>query len=170
MEISRDYLEKTDKLVKSARIFGMSNITSLVSKYPELVEVKKSGLDVFWESLIAVACIGTAYLKIYEIFLEKEQFEIKERLKEILKEILSKDQNIFYEMLQDFINYSRNMLDVGLEVTDTVGTWIWVKIENNPKASQKLKEIAHSQRLSKAVAIPIFTEFNNWWKKDSKIF
>lgn len=164
MAQAEDFNKKTERLVKSAKIFAISNYTSLVVTHTEMMELKSCNLDVYWEDIVAVSCMGVVYMKIFDTYLMKEQSEITAAFKASLDKL----QNNSFELLGDFTKYVRGMVDIGLELTDAVGSWLWVKIEEHPKASRQLKELAHSQRLSKTAAMPVIAAFDLWWKKDSE--
>lgn len=158
---SKYHLEKADRLIKSAHIYAVSTYVPLLDKVPEVEAIADSNLLEFWDYLITIAGVGTAFMEIADTVSEKDQRGICYAIQKKLNEW----QSDSYHAMVDFVNYVSKSVDPGAEIPDAIGSWIWVNLEKHEKSNQKLKELASSLKLVRVVGLPILTTFHNWWKQ-----
>ena len=160
MLYSKHHLEKADQLIKSAHIYAVSTYVPLLDKFPEVKAVADSNLLEFWDYLITIAGVGTAFMEIADTVPEKDQpgvcYAIQKRLDEW--------QSDSYHAMVDFLNYVKRLTDSGIEIPNAIGGWIWINLGKHEQSNKKLKELASSLKLVRAVGLPILITFHNWWK------
>jgi len=161
MLYSKEQLEIAEKLIKSAHIFAVGTYTPMLDKFPELESVAKSNLLEFWDCLITIAGVGTAFMETADSFPEEEIPGITCAIRDKLNEW----QSDSYNVMVDFIHYVDKLVDSGVEIPAAIGGWIWVNLEKHDQSTQRLRELASSLKLVKVVGIPIFITFHNWWKQ-----
>ncbi|NPV44562.1 MAG: hypothetical protein HPY70_11420 [Firmicutes bacterium] len=158
---SKYHLEKADKLIKSAYIHAVSTYVPLLDKFPEVEVVADSNLLEFWDYLITIAGVGTAFMEIADTVPEKDQPGICYAIQKKLNEWQSNS----YHAMVDFVNYVSKLVDSGVEIPDAIGGWIWVNLEKHDQSNQQLRELASSLKLVRVVGLPILMAFHNWWKQ-----
>lgn len=158
---SKDHLERADKLIGRAHIHAVTTYVPLLDKYPEIAAVADSNLLEFWDYLITIAGVGTAFMEIADTLPEKDRTGIAYAIQSKLNEWRSDSYNV----MVDFIYYVSKLVDSGVEIPDAIGGWIWVNLEEHSQSNQRLKELASSSTLVRAVGSPILITFHNWWNK-----
>ena len=158
---SNEHLEMANALVQSARIFSIGIYSPMLDKYPEVVSVANSNLLAFWDYLITIASVGSAFMEIADTVPENEQVGIAYAVQEKLNDWHPGS----YDAMVDFVKYAKALVDSGVEVPDAIGGWIWVNLEKHDQASLELKELACSLKLVRAIGAPILLTFHGWWKQ-----
>ena len=161
MPYSKHHLEEADHLIKSADIYAISIYTPLSDKFPEIDAVASSKLLEFWDYLITIAGVGTAFMEIVDTIPEKRRPGIAYAIQKKLNDW----QPNSYAAMVDFLNYVNQLTDSGVEIPDAIGGWVWVNLEKHEQSNQKLKELASSLKLVRVVGLPILMAFHNWWKQ-----
>jgi hypothetical protein len=158
---SESHLKKSDFLIHAAHIYALGTYLPLINEYPEIEAVANSQLLVFWEYLITVASVGTAFAEIADTVPRKDQ----RRISHAIKKKLDDWQPGTYDVLLDFIKALVKFTNDGIEIPDAIGGWVWLNLEKHEQADQKLKELASSGKLIRVTGLPILITFHNWWVK-----
>ncbi len=148
------------KLIKSANIYAITVYSPLSNEFPEVDAIIESDLLEFWDYLITIAGVGTAFMEIADSVPEREQFGLTHAIQ---KELDDWQKSAYYAM-RDFVKYVAKLVDTEVEIPDAIGTWIWVNLEKHDKSNVKLRELASSLKLVRAVGLPILMTFHDWWK------
>lgn len=158
---TEQHLKQAEALIKSARVYATATFVSLKDEFPQVRAVTDSNLLAFWDYLITIACIGTAFAEIADTVPGKDQpgtcYAIQKKLND-----WNSDS---YNAMVDFLLYVKKVADKGIELPDAIGAWIWVNIGNHELSNLELKELASSLRLVRAAGLPIMITFHNWWKE-----
>jgi len=155
------HLEKADFLIKSADIYAVGTYVPLLDKFPEVKAVADSNLLTFWDYLIAIAGVGSAFAEIADTVPEKDQPGLCYAIQKKLESWKSGS----YNAMVDFLNYVTKLMNSGVEMPDAIGGWIWFNLEKHEQSNQQLKELASSLKLVRVVGLPILMTFHNWWKE-----
>ncbi|MEK7196423.1 MAG: hypothetical protein AAB151_02030 [Nitrospirota bacterium] len=158
---TEQHLEQAEELIKSARVYATGTFISWIDECPQLQSVTDSNLLAFWDYLITIACIGTAFAEIVDTVPEKDQPRICYAIQKKLNDWNSDS----YDAMTNFLLYAKKLIDKGVELPDAIGSWVWVNIEKHELSNLELKELASSLRLVRAVGLPIMITFHNWCKQ-----
>lgn len=153
-------LEKAEMLINTANIYAISLFGKLINDYPELEVIVDSNLMEFWDFLITIACVGTAFREIADSALEEDQSGICYAIKDKLNEYKLDS----YAALADMIEYVAKLTNSSVEIPDAIGAWIWVNFEKHDNANLQLIELSSSLKFVRIVGLPILTSFHDWWK------
>ena len=158
---SNEHLERANALVQSAQIFSIGTYSPMLDRYPEVVSIANSNLLPFWDYLITIASVGSAFMEIADTVPENELAGLAYAVQKKLNDWHSGS----YDAMADFVKYTKSLTDSGVEIPDTIGGWIWVNLEKHDQANLELKELASSLKLVKAIGVPILLTFHGWWKQ-----
>lgn len=159
--MSKSRLKEADKLIQSARIYAVSTYFPLCDEFPEIKAVAESELLEFWDYLITIAGVGTAFMEIADTVPIIRQIGLTHAIKKQLEDW----QEGSYFAMADFIQYAHNLISSDVEIPDAIGGWIWVNLEKHDQANENLVELASSLRLVRVVGLPLLMTFHNWWLK-----
>ncbi|TRZ94698.1 MAG: hypothetical protein D4R82_03140 [Dehalococcoidia bacterium] len=162
MLYSKDHLERANELVEFARIYAIETYILMLEKYSELEALGNSNLLEFWDYLITIAGVGVAFMEIADTVPEEDQPGISYAIQKKLNDW----QSGSYDVMADFLSYYVNLTDSGVEIPGAIGGWIWVNLEKHGQSNQKLRELASSLELARAVGLPILITFHDWWKQE----
>lgn len=161
MPYSEEHLKKASELINASNIYALSTYVPLLDRCPEMKSVADSNLLPFWDYLMTIGCVGTAFMEIADLVPDKEQPGIGYALQ--IK--LGDWEPNSYEVMIDFVTYVNKLVDKGIEIPDAIGGWVWVNLERHPQSNEELKELASSLKLVRVAGLQILLTFHNWWKK-----
>ena len=157
---STHHLEKAAFLIKSADLYAVATYAPLREKFPEVKAVADSDLLTFWNYLIAIAGVGSAFTEIADTVPEKDQPGLCYAIQRKLDDWKPGS----YDAMVDFLHYITGLMNSGVEIPDAIGSWIWINLEKHGQSNQELKDLAASLNLVRIVGLPILKTFHNWWK------
>ena len=158
---SSEHLEMANALVQSARIFSIGTYFPMLDKHQEIVSIANSNLLEFWDYLITVASVGTAFMEMADTVPENELAGVAYAVQKELKGWHSES----YNAMADFLKYTKALVNSGVDISDAIGGWIWTNLEKHGQANFELKQLASSLKLVRAIGVPILLTFHRWWKQ-----
>lgn len=158
---SKHQLERADFLIKSAHIYAAGTYVPLLDNFPEVKAVADSNLSTFWDYLIVIAGVGSAFAEIADTVPEKDQPGLCYAIQKKVEDWKSGS----YNAMVDFLHYVTKLINSEVEMADAIGGWIWVNLEKHDQSNQQLKELASSSKLVRVVGLSILMVFHDWWKE-----
>jgi len=160
-KFSEEQLDRAKKLVRSANVYAVSIFTPMLDKFTEMRSIANSGLMEFWDYLVTVASVGTAFMAIMDKLPEKDHAGMPYAVQEAINQWKSKS----YDVMIDFLNYFNKLTDSGVEAPNAIGGWIWVNLEKDPKSNNDLKNLAASLKLVPVTGLGILKTFFKRWSE-----
>lgn len=158
-------LKKAKFLVSSADLFGITSYNPMLDKYPDLAVVANSELLLSWFYLVAVACVGVAFMEIGPAFSSNRYSGIAYAVQKALNEWRPDSFSNMLGFTETIYKLVNSEIDMGV----AVGSWVWIGLEKinskkNRKLSLQLRKL--SLKFSEVLGVLILRAFHDWWKSN----